>query len=90
MIGFGGQTTRPNTTRCSAIPGSHAKTSNNGLLVTSSLAILGGQVISSLVSSSDLLTRNPGRPCEDVQLWSSSDQVTSNSGRPSDQLTCVF
>ncbi|KOM54711.1 hypothetical protein LR48_Vigan10g060300 [Vigna angularis] len=56
----------------------------------SSLAILGGQVTSSLVSSSDLLTSNPGRPYENIQLWSSSDQLNSNPGRPSDQLTCVF
>ncbi|KOM57364.1 hypothetical protein LR48_Vigan11g039700 [Vigna angularis] len=59
--------------------GGHAKTFNYGLLVTSSLAILGGQVINSLVSSSDLLTSNPGWPCEDVQLGSSSDQLPSNS-----------
>ncbi|KOM45709.1 hypothetical protein LR48_Vigan06g101500 [Vigna angularis] len=50
-------------------------TSNLRRPMTSSLAILGGQVINSLVSSSDLLTSNPGRPCEDIQLWSSSDQL---------------
>ncbi|KOM53015.1 hypothetical protein LR48_Vigan09g167400 [Vigna angularis] len=38
---------------------------------------MGGQVSSSLVSSSDLLTSNPERPYEDIQLWSSSNQLKS-------------